>query len=107
MRIVPVLLAAIGIAASPAAAADLCRDKGRELGDYLANAQRLGIIRAADRVQVDEAKWDELAHAQKVTLALAAFCHDAGAGGRATTILYGWHDGRIKARVVDGNYSEG
>jgi hypothetical protein len=95
------------LSARASASAAWRSSKGSELAAYLASAQRLGVIRSTSRYELAEAEWAALTHDQRITLALAAFCHDAGAAGRATTVLYGLHDGRIKARVVDGNYFEG
>lgn len=83
-----------------------CRAQRADLAAYLRKATELGFYLRGARHQVDEASWAALSHDQKVNLAIAAFCTDMAPDGTGTMLLYGLHDGKVKASMIDGNYSD-
>jgi hypothetical protein len=95
-------------AATPASQSSLCANNGPTLAAYLKKATGMGLIRPAARTgffEVDEPLWAALSHDQKINVAGAAFC-DVAKSGKGTVILTGLHDGKDKASIVDGNYSD-
>lgn len=85
--------------------AHACAQQKAELQAYLAKVEKLGFYEySGGRHQVDEQGWAALTHAQKVNVAIAAFCTVATPRGAGVLVLYGLHDGKKKASMVDGNY---
>ena len=85
-----------------------CQTRADGFQKFLARAAEVGLYhRDGETRQVDEKSWDSLERRLKVQLALAAFCEIMTPQGTGTVILYGLHDGEVKATVKDGTYSAG
>jgi len=50
--------------------------------------------------------WEALDHDTKINQALLVFCAKMPNDGHYTVMIYGKHNGKNMASVVDGNYSD-
>ena len=55
-------------------------------------------------IHVDELNWTYVEHDIKVSIGIAGYCLRANTQGLGQVNIYGLHDGKRKAHVVDGNY---
>lgn len=86
---------------------DYCLGHFSQMRELAEAGKQAGLCApSSTRHQVDEVSWAAMTHDQKRTFAIALFCGEMKKDGTGVVILYGLHDGKQKASVVDGNYSD-
>jgi hypothetical protein len=78
--------------------------------ENLQKLEQLGV-RVTDqsdvtRAEYDETVWAAFEHTTKVQQALLIFCAKMPPSGHYMVVIRGLHDGKTKASVFDGNYSD-
>jgi len=85
-----------------------CNGEPDAASEMLEAADSLALLpgRRGEITDVDAAVWDTLSDDMKKRIALALYCGVSDREGRGRLVLQGSHDGKIRAKMVDGDYSE-
>lgn len=79
-----------------------CDANASAMRPTLSWARSTGILRHTElgKIVVDEALWSAATQNDKVSIAIAVYCTN----GLQDFLIKGYHDGKLKASVMDGSY---
>jgi hypothetical protein len=87
-----------------------CKQNPQKVDEIMQSWVDVGVVVGShgDDIQVEDALWDHAPHDGKVSIGISAYCRAIRGkiDPEATIRLWGYRDGRIKATMKNGSYSD-